>query len=71
MGGENPSAEVAFGNRNCLPRAKGDVIEHSAVFAQSDFALGAAIKIVEDNFREAAMRQTAEVVDINDPRRGQ
>jgi hypothetical protein len=54
-----------------LPRAKGDVIEHPADFAKSDFTLGAAIKIVEDNFRETPLGQMAEVLDINDPRRGQ
>jgi len=60
-----------MGNGNSLPRAKGEVIEHPAVFAQSDFTLGAAIKIVEDNFRKTALGQMAEVVDIDDPRRGQ
>jgi hypothetical protein len=49
-----------------LPRAKGDVIEYAAVFAKSDFTLGAAIEIVEDNFREAALRQMAEVMDVDD-----
>jgi len=49
-----------------LPRAKGEVIEYPAVFPKSDFSLCTAVQIVEDYSGETALRQMAEVVDIND-----
>jgi len=49
-----------------LPSATGDVIEYPAVFPKSDFTLCTAVKIVEDYSGETALREMAEVVDIND-----
>ena len=71
MGGKNSSVKFALGNRHRLARAKGDVIEYPAVLAKSDFTFGAPIEIVEDDFRKTALRQTTEVVDIDNSWRGQ
>jgi hypothetical protein len=54
-----------------LSRAKGDVVEYPAVFPKSDFTLCTAVKIVEDYSGETALREAAEVVDVNDVGRGQ
>jgi hypothetical protein len=45
---KNAGAEVAIGEGDREARTKGDVIIYAAIFAQSDFAFGSAVKIVEN-----------------------
>jgi len=63
---EDASAQIALGDGYGVTRAQGDIFEYAAVLAQRDFALGAAVEIVEDNFGEAATRQRPEVMDADD-----
>jgi len=63
---QDASADVALGNGDGPAGAERDVVEDAAIFTQSDFAVGAAVEIVEDDAREAALRHFAEIVDIDD-----
>jgi hypothetical protein len=49
-----------------LARSKGDVVENATILAQGEFVFGAAVEIVKDNLGEPALRQIAEVLDIDD-----
>ena len=51
---ENPSAQITISDRDRMPRAKGDILIHAAIFAECDFTFGSAIKIVEDSLWHAA-----------------
>ena len=62
---EHGGAQIAAGMRDGVARAKSDVIEDAAIFAQGDFAFGAAIQIVEHHFGKAALRCASQVADID------
>jgi hypothetical protein len=66
---EDLRAKIGIGNGNGLARTEGDVVKNAAIFAESDFALGATIEIIEDDFGKAALRQGAEIVNVDDARR--
>jgi hypothetical protein len=48
-----------------LTRAESDRLERATVFAQGDFPIGAAVKIVEDNFRYAALGNSPKIADVD------
>jgi hypothetical protein len=45
---KNACAQVAVGERDGVARPEGDVLINAAVFAQRNFAFGAAIEVIED-----------------------
>ena len=63
---KDASANIGFGNGDGPARAEEDVIKDAAIFAESDFAVGAAIEVIENNAREAALRHFAKIVDVDD-----
>jgi hypothetical protein len=67
---EDASAQVAIGERDGMARAKSNVLVHTAIFAEGDFAFGAAIKVVEDGSGNAAFGDGAEVCDADHVGRG-
>jgi len=58
---ENAGAQVTIGDGDRMARAEGDVLIDAAIFAESDFAFGAAIEIVEDGPGHAALGEGAEI----------
>ena len=64
--GEDSRANVAFGHGDGPAGAESDVVEDAAIFAESDFAVSAAVEIVEDDARKAAFCHFAEIVDADD-----
>src|ERR1700687_3227093 len=66
VSGKNSSSKITLRNCNCLARSKGEVVENATILAQGEFAFGAAVEIVKDNLGEPALRQIAEVLDIDD-----
>ena len=58
-----------MGEGDGVARTERDVVEGAAVFAQSDFAVGASIEIIEDCFGQAPLGKGAEVADVDDGRR--
>ena len=67
---EDASAQVAIGKRDRMARAKSDVLVHTAIFAEGDFAFGAAIKVVEYSPGHAAFGDGTEVCDADHVGRG-
>ena len=63
---KDASANIGFGNGDGPARTEEDVVKDATIFAESDFAVGAAIEIIENNAREAALRHFAKIVDIDD-----
>ncbi len=66
---EDARANVTFGNGDGPARTEDNVIKDAAIFAEGDFAVGAAVEVIEDDAREAAFGADAEVVDVDDGRR--
>jgi hypothetical protein len=62
---QNASAQIAVGNRNRMARAEGHVIKNPAIFTKCNFALGAAIQVIEYRFRDALAGDGAEVFNAN------
>ena len=51
---EHGRVEIARRDGDSRPRAKRHIVEHAAVLAQRDFAVGAAVDVVEDHAAEGA-----------------
>jgi hypothetical protein len=66
---ENLGAQVTTRDRNRIPRAKRDFFKGAAIFTQSDFTVGAAVNIIEDNAWKTAFGSAAQISDIDDARR--
>jgi hypothetical protein len=52
-------------NGNGPAWAKRDVVKDAAVFAERNFAVSAAVEIVEDDAREATLGDCAKVVNVD------
>ena len=48
-----------------MARAECDVIEDAAIFAESDFAFGAAVEIIENYRGETALGDAPEIADVD------
>ena len=46
--------------------AKGDIVEYTAVLAESDFSVGATVKVIEDWPGKAATSQRPEITNTDD-----
>jgi hypothetical protein len=62
---EHAGVEIAGVDSDCVTRAEGDVFEDATVLAQSDFAFGTAVQIIEDCSGQPTTRQGAEVGDTD------
>src|ERR1700685_3403559 len=49
-----------------MPRTKSNIVEHSAIFPQSDFAFRAAVEIVKHRSRNSLARDRTKVGDAYD-----
>jgi hypothetical protein len=67
---ENAGAQVAIGDSDRMAGAEGDIVIHSAIFAERDLAFGAAIEIVEDGPGHAALGEGAEICNADYAGRG-
>jgi hypothetical protein len=67
---ENAGAQVAIGDGDRMAGTEGDVLIDAAIFAEGDLAFGAAIKVVEDGPRYAALGEGAEIRDADYAGRG-
>ena len=67
---ENAGAQVAIGEGDGVTRTEGDVLIDAAIFAEGDFAFGAAIEVIEDGCGHAALGDGSEISDADDARRG-
>jgi hypothetical protein len=56
---------LALRHRNRLPWPESDFVENPAVLSQSDFIVGAAIKIIEDCSGKPPLRHPAQIVNIH------
>src|ERR1700722_2716808 len=61
--------QIAIRKGHCVTGTKGYIIKHAAIFSQCDFALRAAIQIIENNLGETALRYAPQIIDIHDMRR--
>src|SRR6266446_6579380 len=52
-----------------MPWSKSNVVKNPAIFPQCDFALGAAVEVIKDRFRNPLPRDRAEVFDAHNPGR--
>jgi hypothetical protein len=67
---KNACAQAATVERDCVSRTEGDVVIDTAVFAEGNLPFGAAIKVIEDGFGQAALGDGSEISDGDDARRG-
>jgi hypothetical protein len=67
---QNLRAQTAFRKRDRMPRPKSNVVENPAVFPERNLALGSAIEIVKNGFRQSLARDRAEIFDAYHPGRG-
>src|SRR5579885_997503 len=65
---ENTRARIIGRDGDGLTRTQDHVVVHALVLTKRDFVFGAAIEVIEDNFRQAALGEAAQVRDIDDPR---
>ena len=63
---EDAGAQGAVGEGYGVAGAKGDVFVDATIFAERDFAFGAAIEIVEHGARDAAAGERTKVGDVDD-----
>src|SRR5579863_6760285 len=61
---ENVDARVALWRGDRIARPKENVFPSPAVLAQRDFAVGAAVDVVEHGPRNTTLGQFSEIVDI-------
>src|SRR5579864_484940 len=69
FGAQNFCAQVAMRHGHCIARAECDGFKGAIIFAQGRFALGAAVEIVEDGSRQAALGPAAQIFNVDDARR--
>jgi len=62
---ENADAEIAFVEGDSIARPKKDVVERAVIFAERGFVVGAAVEVIKDSAREAALGETAKIFDIH------
>jgi len=53
-------------HRDRAARAKRNITKRAAIFSQGDLAFGSAIQIIKDGTRKAALRDPAEIFNIDD-----
>jgi hypothetical protein len=66
---ENAGAQIAIREGNGVARAKSNVVEDAAVFAERNLTFGAAIEVVKYGLRHSLAGDGAEVLDANNPGR--
>jgi hypothetical protein len=64
---EHRCPQLALGHSDRLPRTERDAFKGAAIFAQSDFAVGGAVEIVEDHSWYAALGYAPKVGNIDYP----
>jgi len=57
--------EIAIGDGDGAAGAESYVTKGAAIFGERLFGFGAAIEIIEDGAREAALRQAAQIFDVH------
>jgi len=62
---DDADAEIAFVEGDGVARAKEDVVEGAGIFAQRGFVVGTAVEVIEDGAREAALGETAKILDVH------
>jgi hypothetical protein len=63
---EHASLQVTIADRYRTARTKQNIAKRPTVFRQRELAFGSAIQVVEHRLREPALRQTAQILDIDD-----
>ena len=58
------------GNRDRATRTKRELFERLDVVAERHFRVGAAVDVIEDDARQAALGEPAKVADVEHVRRG-
>ena len=66
---QHRGAQIAIREGHRMAGTKGYIIKHAAIFSQRDFALRAAIQIIENNLGEAPLCYAPQIKDIDDMRR--
>src|SRR5437762_8523047 len=65
---EHRRAQIRLRYDGRVARAKREVRKDPGVFAERDLVVGAAVDVVEHDFREPALRQAAKVGDVDGAR---
>ena len=66
---QHRGAQIAIRKGHRVTGTKGYIIKNAAIFSQSDFALRAAVQIIENNLGETPLRYAPQIIDIHDMRR--
>jgi hypothetical protein len=61
------SVQLTIADGHCIPGTKQNVAKCPAIFPQGKLGIGSAIQIVEHRLGKPALRQTAQIFDIDDP----
>ena len=64
-GAEHRGAQIGIRRLHALARPERHVGERALVVAQRDFVFGAAVDVVEDDRRQAALRHSPQVGDVD------
>ena len=68
FGSQHRRTQIAFRDRDTLPRAKHDCAKGLYVFAKRDLVLRAAVDVCKDDCRQTTPREAPEIVVIEDAR---
>jgi hypothetical protein len=58
--------EIAFVEGHGVAGPKEDIVEGAGIFPERGFVFRAAIEIVEDGARQAALGEAAKILDVDD-----
>ena len=64
---QNAGGQIAGRNHNSVTRPERQVVKNPAILAECDLAFGAAVEIVEDDFRQAPPRLVLTEIGSNTP----
>jgi len=62
---ENAGTQIAIGERDRMARTERDVVIHTAIFTERDFAFGAAIKVVKYGPGHSALGDGPQICDAD------
>src|SRR5260370_27968605 len=60
---ENAGAQVAIGDGDRMARAEGDVVVDTAIFAEGELTLGAALEVIKNSPGHSALLPHAQICD--------
>ena len=70
LSAEDGCTQICVRCCHCVSGTKGDGVEGATILSHRHLALGSSVDVIKDDFRNPAVSERPEIVDVHDTRRG-